>query len=1098
MGFQHGSSLGDLARRFRGCLAHCAGLAVAASLLTAGQAFAQNVRYDAQYPSIVTGQSTPYLVANIPPNSPKLAVCTVPANGVPCTNYATTYNSQGVACPNGAQDTPQPQPSACQPTGDAQGNIGFWAPAGSYDYTVCIGTSCFGPYRVTLGGSGGSGIELQTNGTNNGSQTKLNLTGTGTTTVTDNGSGTVTINSTGTGGGGITGTLTNNFVPKATSTGTNGTVGNSSVQEIASTNSVPVINVPRLEQVRYTDNFIWSQNPNSPSSIAPGSNVITIVCPYGIDATLPDYWIDIGTTGTAEAAPVTATSCTAATVGSSGTITVTARNTHAAGYSVGTASNGAQEAINDGLVTSSSAHNVKVVLPCGANGATIAWDAPVETHGNHVFIEGGGCARILQTHRQAGLILGNRTAGGTFFFNTVHALQFQPGYAGTAPQVNLITSMSRTGCPSACVATFNFGSSHDLLVGDWVIVGGNLNDNTFAGDYQIATVPSGTQVTATPLSNAANNPATVYAGGYVIEQYIPILDNLTIEGYNDQVSLVSTSGLTRPYVSGEEVLADQSANILQFSNSGSGAVFMTPTDEFQPKMIFSPGPNSPSGAVAFIYGANMSMQNTGDCIDWQSGDDLFITDGVCQGFVKNGIRFSQRRGGFGAFSSKGLHYEGSFGGVTQGMTATGYAGLLDVGGTSEVASGENSAPYGGMPLYATVGNALLNWFYYVQPIASTSDPMCSSQPPDGTTGVTNLQRCALNLGTGPVLFAGWAQVDSSSGGTVPVTFNAIPGATSYKLLRTNGPTSGNFETAPYGTGNYLIATVNPLSSCTDAICTVSDSVGLTPSSYTVPTYGLHSYYPYLAAWPGAVVISNNSDAGGTGSASVPNGSYFGPYNQGGNNAPIITTTLPSQDAVILNNPITGAVVGASSPLQGSPFAWRGGGFTSSGNQALPGWATLVPAKNMLVGDGGTLTNLKGLFNFGTTLSPTAPFDLITFYDAAYAKTLATYGHRPSNDAGDCAIGMDVTQAGLSIRCNTSIGFYVNHVNDGSNWKAQVNANGIQTKPGAFSTLATCNSGLEGARAAVTDSTTATFGATISGSGSNHVPAYCNGTNWVVQ
>ena len=118
--------------------------------------FGQTVRYDKDFSSI-SADSPPFLVANVSPNSPTLSVCNSPANGLPCTNYATTYNSTGAACPNGAQDTPQPQPSACQPTGDSQGTIGFWAAAGTYDYTVCIGTTCFGPYTVTLGGSGGGG-----------------------------------------------------------------------------------------------------------------------------------------------------------------------------------------------------------------------------------------------------------------------------------------------------------------------------------------------------------------------------------------------------------------------------------------------------------------------------------------------------------------------------------------------------------------------------------------------------------------------------------------------------------------------------------------------------------------------------------------------------------------------------------------------------------------------------------------------------------------------------------------------------------------------------------------------------------------------------
>jgi hypothetical protein len=52
-------------------------------------------------------------------------------------------------------------------------------------------------------------------------------------------------------------------------------------------------------------------------------------------------------------------------------------------------------------------------------------------------------------------------------------------------------------------------------------------------------------------------------------------------------------------------------------------------------------------------------------------------------------------------------------------------------------------------------------------------------------------------------------------------------------------------------------------------------------------------------------------------------------------------------------------------------------------------------------------------------------------------------------------------------------------------------------PVLFSTLAACSSGIEGRQATVTDSTTNTWGATITGLGSNHVLAYCDGTSWTV-
>lgn len=49
----------------------------------------------------------------------------------------------------------------------------------------------------------------------------------------------------------------------------------------------------------------------------------------------------------------------------------------------------------------------------------------------------------------------------------------------------------------------------------------------------------------------------------------------------------------------------------------------------------------------------------------------------------------------------------------------------------------------------------------------------------------------------------------------------------------------------------------------------------------------------------------------------------------------------------------------------------------------------------------------------------------------------------------------------------------------------------------FANLPACSAITEGYQASFTDSTTATYGATITGGGTNHVHGYCNGTNWVV-
>ena len=52
-------------------------------------------------------------------------------------------------------------------------------------------------------------------------------------------------------------------------------------------------------------------------------------------------------------------------------------------------------------------------------------------------------------------------------------------------------------------------------------------------------------------------------------------------------------------------------------------------------------------------------------------------------------------------------------------------------------------------------------------------------------------------------------------------------------------------------------------------------------------------------------------------------------------------------------------------------------------------------------------------------------------------------------------------------------------------------------PVTFSALPTCGSASEGSVNPITDSTTATWGATVTGGGSSHILAYCDGTNWTV-
>lgn len=56
---------------------------------------------------------------------------------------------------------------------------------------------------------------------------------------------------------------------------------------------------------------------------------------------------------------------------------------------------------------------------------------------------------------------------------------------------------------------------------------------------------------------------------------------------------------------------------------------------------------------------------------------------------------------------------------------------------------------------------------------------------------------------------------------------------------------------------------------------------------------------------------------------------------------------------------------------------------------------------------------------------------------------------------------------------------------------------VRIVPVAFSALPSCAAGIEGTQASINDSSTNTWGATITGSSTNHVLGYCDGTNWTV-
>jgi len=105
---------------------------------------------------------------------------------------------------------------------------------------------------------------------------------------------------------------------------------------------------------------------------------------------------------------------------------------------------------------------------------------------------------------------------------------------------------------------------------------------------------------------------------------------------------------------------------------------------------------------------------------------------------------------------------------------------------------------------------------------------------------------------------------------------------------------------------------------------------------------------------------------------------------------------------------------------------------------------------------------------------------------------STVARGASNSVGKLNIGTGNRAVGLNTGTDSTGGLVltVNRANF---------ANAYLTLGAAFtfSTLPAAASGIEGSVAVVTDSTTVVWGATVTGGGSNHILAYCDGTNWTV-
>jgi hypothetical protein len=538
-------------------------------------------------------------------------------------------------------------------------------------------------------------------------------------------------------------------------------------------------------------------------------------CPAGIDTSntaSAQYGVFIFGTGTPEAVAVTGGSCTSGA--SSGTIVFTPGNNHGAGFTVGSASGGNQEAINV-AAGSGQTHAVIQDVPTagGANSANYNIYWPVFFKTTKGVLNGDGAFWNCYT-RSVCLMVGNYT-GTLGTYSVVKGLELQSSVNVTGAHIASVSA-------SSGIFTATTSSNHNLVAGDWVILYYTAPVGTQEARVQVLS----TGLSATQFQYQIGTTTTFSASagfGWVA------IENAGIESETDGARLENikfNSGVGGGlFHQGVVVGNDQHFQIEGMTNQGSGAAFRCDAN-FCGNLIYIRGDQG-AAAVPYIHHVEASLQCGGNGIRNLAGNTMDVKDSVIQGTSQYSIFYGN---GLNPWEVDNVYYET---GTCTNPFYTAGSFAAEAGFISNTASQftiQGNAPLGGgTPSFASGGTPTTQRNYFV--VAHDT-----------------------NLGVSPLLFIGTAQ-PASTGTSIPLYWPNLEltgaGTRTWDVIVTIG---GGAATAPY-TGNAfsLFAGITP--ACTTAgVCTVTDTQG-TQTAYTVAS---NTWVPSFWFWPASVVLGKGS------------------------------------------------------------------------------------------------------------------------------------------------------------------------------------------------------------------------------------------------
>jgi hypothetical protein len=794
------------------------------------------------------------------------------------------------------------------------------------------------------------------------------------------------------------------YTPAAPSGGAGGvssspTGSQSIVQPVGS--QLTVNNLSGARYVTGSDN--WSAAPTGSLAAGLQATVTLTPCPVGIDTTAYQmYYMYVqGGGGTAE--PVLAQGGTCTPGAASGTVVFTPKYAHAAGYTIGSASSGIQEAINDacGLPAgvNSGNPNAHVILPAtGATAGALPVYGSVFAHCSRSLIEGHGTLLSCST-RDRCMFLGDQvnsnhyggiTVRGVNFTSTVHADGCL--ILNTQRQANVVTITTVSACST-------------IQTGDRVNI--NFTDNpAYWGNHGPVTV-SGTSIT---YAQTAGNLASVASPGTIAIENAAVEDNSMPGTLEDIKSSAGGGGTFNQFFVMDD---DEAATIRNFDADGSQGI--TCTVNHCGSYVYAANWGAP---VIWIDKANISPQCAGNGVTNYANNVTRVTDSVMQGFGMWGVNTATILGNYGGTELDDIYMEEGAGpcpnpylGSSFGATGIIYEANLQ---PLTVRGGEQPAGHGvSFPFSGTSGSTQLNYFVIAH---------------DTTAGIYSAPLFAgvtlTNGGAGNVSVQ-WPHVPPQSPGDTVV----------YDILRMQ-PSAGltanapSFPTKGACTGGSVTAcgsVATGQAQCSGLVCSYTDAGGSNTAGYTIQSL---SWEPLLPFWPGSVVFA------GDGSSLY--------YN------PLASFDTDPGDVVSVDWNVYPQLQVRNCSDVAATGSWFGGAW----EQCLEGRVVGInpPIGGLLFQDGtynlGTGNGVKGRINFEyptTGGGLVQPHHIITLVDSNFAKTLATIGFRPPNDPGDTYIGVDVGAAPgaqqLAFGAPIAISNYIGNAGDNSSYLERLTATG---------------------------------------------------------